>query len=66
MSVITSIFLANIASVFFFWGLFQFHRKDFRAPWSAYAAVLVPLFAIAITAALSGDLPVPLALTELR
>lgn len=39
----TSVFLGNVLTVAFVWGCVQFHRHDYKAPWLAYAATLMPI-----------------------
>ena len=41
----------------FAWGLVQFHRHDYNAPWSAYSAVLMPIIYFAISLATTEGLP---------
>lgn len=37
------VFLGNVLTLSFLWGFVQFHRFDYKAPWLAYTAVLMPL-----------------------
>lgn len=50
-------FFGNTLTLCFVWGLFQFHRHDYRAPWLAYTAVLFPLGFLAISVLLTEPLP---------
>lgn len=52
-----AVFIGNAMTLWFGWGLFQFHRHDYRAPWSAYGAVLVPVFIGLGTLFVTGPLP---------
>ena len=38
-----SVFLGNALTLAFLWGCVQFHRHDYKAPWLAYAATLMPI-----------------------
>lgn len=40
---VSAFFLGNVLTLAFVWGCVQFHRHDYRAPWLAYAALLMPL-----------------------
>lgn len=44
----------NMITLLFAWGLFQIHKHDYQAPWSAYGAVLIPIFLIVGNAYLNG------------
>lgn len=39
-----AVMIGNILTLCFIWGMVQFHRHDYKAPWLAYAAVTFPLF----------------------
>lgn len=40
---VAAFFAGNILTLAFVWGCVQFHRHDYKAPWLAYSAVLIPL-----------------------
>lgn len=42
-NIIAAVFAGNVLAVGFVWGMLQFHKHDYRAPWLAYSAVLMPL-----------------------
>lgn len=56
-SVAAAVFLANVLAVAFVWGCFQFHKHDYKAPWLAYAATLMPLAYMVIGLLLTEGLP---------
>ena len=53
-----AIFFGNALTLCFVWGMVQFYRHDFKAPWVAYAAVMFPMLFLAASAYLTeGRLP---------
>ena len=38
-----AVFAGNVMTLALFWGMVQFHKKDYKAPWLAYAGVAMPL-----------------------
>ena len=42
-SIAGALFVANLLTLAFIWGCVQFHRHDYKAPWLAYAATLMPM-----------------------
>lgn len=61
-----SVFLGNILTLCVVWACVQFHRHDYRAPWLAYVAFLVPVGYAMISVALTERLPPPFAALALR
>ena len=51
------IFLGNLLTLAFVWGCVQFHRHDYKAPWLAYAATLMPLAYLLVSVVLTEGLP---------
>lgn len=50
-----AVLLGNIGTLCFLWACVQFHRHDYKAPWLAYAAFLIPLaFILAVTISTEG------------
>lgn len=52
-----ALFLANVLTLAFVWGCVQFHRHDYKAPWLAYAAFLMPLLYLAGSVIVTEGLP---------
>lgn len=44
MFLVGQVFLGNVLTISFVWGLIQFQKHDYKAPWLAYAGVLIPAF----------------------
>lgn len=41
-----AVFLGNAVTLAFAWSCSQFYRHDYKAPWLAYAAFLMPVLAV--------------------
>jgi hypothetical protein len=54
---IAAIFAGNLLAVGFVWGIVQFNRHDYKAPWLAYAATLMPLLYFAASLYATEGLP---------
>ena len=52
-----AVFLGNTVTLCFVWGAVQFHRHDYKAPWTAYAAFAVPMLLVMLTIAVTEGLP---------
>ena len=52
-----AVFMGNAVTIAFAWGFHQFHKYDYKAPWVAYAAFLIPLFMLAASLYLTGEHP---------
>lgn len=50
-----AVFIGNVLTAWFLWGLWQFHKHDYRAAWPAYGAVLFPLGIAVISMVLTGQ-----------
>lgn len=58
-----AVFLGNVLTACFVWAVVQFNRHDYRAPWLAYAAFLLPLgFALISVLLTEHQLALPAAL----
>lgn len=55
--IIAALFTANVMTLWFAWGLFQLHKKDMRAPWYAFVAVIAPMLFVAASVYLNEGLP---------
>lgn len=56
-SLVSAFFLGNVLTLAFVWACVQFHRHDYKAPWVAYAAFLMPLLYLAGGIYLTEGLP---------
>lgn len=52
-----AVFMGNVATIAFAWGFHQFHKHDYKAPWVAYAAFLMPLFMLMASLYVTGERP---------
>lgn len=55
--IAVGVFLGNVMFASVSWGLWQFHKHDYEAPWLAYSAVLIPLAFIGLVLVSTGSLP---------
>lgn len=44
MFLVGQVFLGNVLTICFVWGMMQFKKHDYKAPWLAYAGVVFPVF----------------------
>ena len=56
-NVASAVFLGNALTVIFLWGCVQFHRYDYKAPWLAYSAFLMPILIFIASMITSGLVP---------
>ena len=61
-----AVLFGNILTIIFAWSLIQFHRFDYKAPWLAYVAFLMPMAYLAISVLLTEGLPPHLDAIALR
>lgn len=47
----------NLLTVCVVWACFQFHKHDYKAPWLAYLAFIMPVAFLGITIAVIEGLP---------
>lgn len=52
-----AVFAGNAMTAAFLWGCFQLHKHDYKAPWLAYAAFIMPLGFFLISLSLTEGLP---------
>lgn len=52
-----AVFFGNLITVGACAALWQFHKLDYRAPWWAYGAFLIPLFLVIGTLLVTGQPP---------
>ena len=55
--LIVAVFAGNVLTLAFGWSLFQFHKHDYKAPWSAYAWFFIPLLFAGSVFFVTGELP---------
>lgn len=53
----SAVMLGNFGILIFGWACLQFHKHDYKAPWTAYAAFLIPLFYVVASALTIEGLP---------
>lgn len=52
-----AVFSGNALTIWFCAGLWQFHKHDYRAPWWAYGACVIPALVVIATIILTEGLP---------
>lgn len=52
-----AVFAGNLITLAFVWGCVQFHRHDYRAPWTAYVATLLPMLLLGLAIIVTEGLP---------
>lgn len=60
------VMLGNILTISIVWGMFQFQRHDYKAPWLAYAACVIPVLMLLASFVATGNLPPQLDALALR
>lgn len=55
--VAASVMLGNLLTLCVVWAIVQFHRHDYKAPWLAYAAFMMPLLFLLASVVLTEGLP---------
>lgn len=55
--LIAAVFAGNVLAVAFVWGMAQFHKHDYKAPWLAFAATLMPLILVVLSLISTEGLP---------
>jgi hypothetical protein len=61
-----AVFLGNVLTLSVVWAMVQFHRHDYRAPWLAYAALLMPVLILVGQVLVTEGLPPPFDVLTLR
>lgn len=64
LDIAAAVLIGNMFTALFIWGMIQFSRYDYQAPWPAYGAALAPiLFAVICVVSweikTTGGLPPP-------
>jgi hypothetical protein len=62
--IAAAVFLGNVLTLSVVWAMVQFHRYDYRAPWLAYGAFLMPLGLLALAVLTEGPSPLLAALAS--
>lgn len=57
LDVAFAVFAGNLITLCVVWACVQFHRYDYRAPWVAYGAFLLPMLMLIVTILLTEGLP---------
>jgi hypothetical protein len=57
--IAAAVFLGNVLTLSVVWAMVQFHRYDYRAPWLAYAALLMPVLILLGQVIVTEGLPPP-------
>jgi len=55
--IASAVFIGNLMTASLVYAVVQFHRHDYRAPWMAYVAFLLPIIVAVIDFWLSGARP---------
>lgn len=51
------VFFGNLMTLSVVWGMVQFGKHDYKAPWLAYAATLMPITLFVLSLIATGNLP---------
>jgi hypothetical protein len=62
LDLAAAVFLGNALTLSVVWACVQFHRHDYRAPWLAYGAFLLPMGFLALSVLTEEQLPLLAAL----
>lgn len=55
--IASAVFLGNLLTAAHIWGWVQFHRHDYKAPWTAYGAFIMPVLFMAASIITAEGLP---------
>ncbi len=60
------VLLGNVMTLSILWAMTQFHKHDYKAPWLAYAAFLLPVAFFVLSLIATGQVPAQFAAQALR